>query len=46
VSEDIRRMFFVEAADLVRQFEQGVLRLEHEPADRETLDHIFRARTR
>src|SRR5207247_1313080 len=39
---DIRRMFFVEAADLVRHFEQGVLRLEHEPTDRETLDRIFR----
>ena len=35
-------MFFVEAADLVRHFEQGVLRLEHEPTDRETLDRIFR----
>src|SRR5207244_8102087 len=42
VSEDIRRMFFVEAADLVRHFEQGVLRLEHGPTDRETLDRIFR----
>ena len=35
-------MFFVEAADVVRHFEQGVLRLEHEPTDRETLDRIFR----
>ena len=43
MSEDVRRMFFVEAAELVRQFEQGVLRLEHEPTDRETLDRMFRS---
>jgi two-component system, chemotaxis family, sensor kinase CheA len=36
-------LFFEEAADLLREFEAGLLRLEQEPEDAETLNRVFRS---
>jgi two-component system chemotaxis sensor kinase CheA len=37
------RLFFDEAAELLRDFEEGLLRLEQEPGDSEVLNRVFRS---
>jgi two-component system chemotaxis sensor kinase CheA len=37
------RLFFEESAELLRDFEEGLLRLEQEPGDREILNRVFRS---
>jgi two-component system, chemotaxis family, sensor kinase CheA len=37
------RLFFDESAELLRDFEEGLLRLEQEPGDAEILNRVFRA---
>jgi two-component system chemotaxis sensor kinase CheA len=37
------RLFFEESAELLRDFEEGLLRLEQEPDDREVLNRVFRS---
>jgi two-component system chemotaxis sensor kinase CheA len=37
------RLFFDESAELLRDFEEGLLRLEQEPGDREILNRVFRS---
>jgi two-component system chemotaxis sensor kinase CheA len=41
--DELRQLFFDEAGELCRQFEDGVLRLEANPDDREVLHSVFRA---
>jgi two-component system, chemotaxis family, sensor kinase CheA len=38
-----RELFFEEAAELLRDFEDGLLRLEQTAGDRETLNRVFRS---
>jgi two-component system, chemotaxis family, sensor kinase CheA len=42
-SDPTRDLFFEEAADLLRDFEAGLLRLEQAPADPEVLNRVFRS---
>ncbi|HEY3064475.1 MAG TPA: chemotaxis protein CheA [Methylomirabilota bacterium] len=41
--ESALQMFFEEAADLLRDFEEGLLRLESAPADKDVINRVFRS---
>ena len=43
IPDALRQLFFDEAADLLREFEEGALGLEQAPEDAEQLNRMFRA---
>lgn len=43
IPAELRQLFFDEAADLLREFEEGTLGLEQSPEDAEPLNRVFRS---